>query len=111
MDENKKGRKRSRAAGEFLFEIDPEALEEELPAESAGLEGLGRLNQEVARELGRRCASEKIAAVDLDATRRSASATFGAMRPAMRSSCWTGCGTMSAKRVRRDSLVLPSACG
>jgi hypothetical protein len=68
------------AARNFLYWFHDEAKLEQaqrelgigessyVPAESAGLEGLGRVNRDVVRELGRRCASEKIATVDLDAT-------------------------------------------
>ncbi len=39
-----------------------------IPEESAPLRGLAQVNQDVVRELGRRCADQKIATVDLDAT-------------------------------------------
>jgi hypothetical protein len=39
-----------------------------IPEESTPLHGLGRVNEEVVQELGRRCAAQKIATVDLDAT-------------------------------------------
>ena len=39
-----------------------------IPGESAALEGLAAVNRDVVGELGRRCPSEKIATVDLDAT-------------------------------------------
>lgn len=39
-----------------------------IPEESAALAGLGRVNQEVVAEIGRRCADQKIATIDLDAT-------------------------------------------
>lgn len=39
-----------------------------IPEESAPLQGLGEVNREVVQELGRRCAGEKIATIDLDAT-------------------------------------------
>jgi hypothetical protein len=39
-----------------------------IPEESAPLRGLAQVNQDVVRELGRRCAGEKIATIDLDAT-------------------------------------------
>jgi hypothetical protein len=39
-----------------------------IPEESAPLRGLAQVNQDVVRELGRRCAGEKIATLDLDAT-------------------------------------------
>ena len=39
-----------------------------IPAESAALRALAQVNQDVVRELGRRCADQKIATVDLDST-------------------------------------------
>ena len=39
-----------------------------IPEESPGLQALGQVNQEVVRELGRRCPEQKIATVDVDAT-------------------------------------------
>lgn len=39
-----------------------------IPEESAVLEGLGRVNEELIEEFGRRCADQKIATIDLDAT-------------------------------------------
>jgi hypothetical protein len=39
-----------------------------IPGESDALAGLGEANRELVREVGRRCASEKVATVDQDAT-------------------------------------------
>ncbi len=39
-----------------------------IPEESAPLRALAQVNQDVVRELGRRCAEQKIATVDLDST-------------------------------------------
>jgi hypothetical protein len=39
-----------------------------IPEESVPLRGLAQINQDVVRELGRRCADQKIATVDLDST-------------------------------------------
>ena len=39
-----------------------------IPEESTALRGLAQVNQDVVRELGRRCADQKIATVDLDST-------------------------------------------
>jgi len=39
-----------------------------IPAESAPLRGLAQVNQELVQELGRRCADQKIATIDLDGT-------------------------------------------
>lgn len=39
-----------------------------IPGESEPLQALAAVNRDVVQELGRRCASEKIATVDLDAT-------------------------------------------
>lgn len=39
-----------------------------IPGESEPLQGLAAVNRDVIQELGRRCATEKIATVDLDAT-------------------------------------------
>jgi hypothetical protein len=52
-----------------------------IPAENDALRGLAQVNQDVVKELGRRCAHQKIATVDLDATlieswKREAKATY-----------------------------------
>jgi len=39
-----------------------------IPEESAPLRGLAAVNRDLVRELGRRCATEKIATIDLDST-------------------------------------------
>ena len=39
-----------------------------VPAESAPLRGLAQVNQDLVQELGRRCADQKIATIDLDGT-------------------------------------------
>jgi len=39
-----------------------------IPEENAPLAGLGRVNQEVVAEIGRRCPDQKIATIDMDAT-------------------------------------------
>ena len=39
-----------------------------MPEESAALRGLAQVNQDVVRELARRCAGERIATIDMDAT-------------------------------------------
>ena len=68
------------AARKFLYQFhDEEKLRQaqrELPAgqvsyipdESAPLRGLAQVNQDLVREIGRRCADQKIATIDLDAT-------------------------------------------
>jgi hypothetical protein len=68
------------AARKFLYPFHDEAKIEQaqqelapgrvsyIPEESAPLQGLARVNQEVVQELGRRGAEQKIATVDLDAT-------------------------------------------
>lgn len=68
------------AARKFLYQFhDAEKIERAqqelaaervsyIPAESAALEGLAQVNQDVVRELGRRCAEQKIATLDVDAT-------------------------------------------
>jgi len=68
------------AARKFLYQFhDEEKMEQAqrelpvdqvsyIPAESVPLRGLAQVNQDVVRELGRRCANEKIATIDLDAT-------------------------------------------
>jgi hypothetical protein len=70
----------SEAARKFLYQFhDEEKLERAqrelpvgqvsyIPEESAPLRALAQVNQDVVRELGRRCAGEKIAAIDVDAT-------------------------------------------
>jgi hypothetical protein len=83
----------SEAAGKFLYQFhDEQKLEQaqrELPAgqvsyipeENAPLRGLAQVNQELVQEIGRRCADQKIATIDLDATiieswKRQARATY-----------------------------------
>jgi len=39
-----------------------------VPAETAALAGLGAVNRDVVQEVGRRCADQRIATIDLDAT-------------------------------------------
>jgi hypothetical protein len=67
-------------ARKFLYRFHEEAKIEQaqqelavgqvsyIPDESAALRGLAQVNQDVVRELGRRCADQKIATVDLDST-------------------------------------------
>jgi hypothetical protein len=82
------------AARKFLYQFhDPEKIEQaqrELPMgeasyvleESTPLRGLAQVNQDdVVRELARRCAGERIATIDMDATvieswKREAKATY-----------------------------------
>jgi hypothetical protein len=81
------------AARKFLYQFhDPEKIEQAqrnlpmgevsyVPEESAPLRGLAQVNQDVVRELARRCAGERIATVDMDATvieswKREAKATY-----------------------------------
>jgi hypothetical protein len=81
------------AARKFLYQFhDPEKIaqaQRELPAgeasyvpkEGAALRGLAQVNQDVVRELARRCAGERIATIDMDATvieswKREAKATY-----------------------------------
>jgi len=68
------------AARKFLYQFHEEEKIEEakrwrlpdqmayIPAESAPLEGLGRVNRALVEELGRRCPQQRIATVDQDAT-------------------------------------------
>lgn len=68
------------AARKFLYEFHDEAKMEEsrkqlrlgdlsvIPEESAALRGLAESNRDFIAEFGRRCADQKIATVDLDAT-------------------------------------------
>ena len=68
------------AARKFLYPFHDEAKIDEaqrelaadrvamIPGESAPLRALAAVNQDVVQELGRRCAGQKIATVDLDAT-------------------------------------------
>lgn len=68
------------AARKFLYQFHDEAkverAQKELPAgqvsyiaeESAPLRALAQVNQEMVQEVGRRCADQKIATVDLDST-------------------------------------------
>jgi hypothetical protein len=81
------------AAQKFLYQFhDPEKIEHAqrelpvgevryVPEESAALRGLAQVNQDVVRELARRCAGERMATIDLDATviesgKREAKATY-----------------------------------
>jgi hypothetical protein len=81
------------AARKFLYQFhDPEKIEQAqrdlpvgevsyVPEESTPLRGLAQVNQDVVRELARRCAGERIATVDMDATvieswKREAKATY-----------------------------------
>ena len=68
------------AARKFLYQFhDPQKIEQAqrelpigqlscVPEDSAPLRGLAQVNQDLVRELARRCAGEKIATIDLDAT-------------------------------------------
>jgi len=68
------------AARKFLYQFhDGEKIEQSaagaaadrvsyIPEENPALQGLGQVNQDVVRELGRRCAEQKIATLDVDAT-------------------------------------------
>ena len=69
-----------RATLEFLYQFHDEQKMEEakgrrapdeiayIPEESAELQGLGRVNRSLVQELGSRCAEQRIATVDQDAT-------------------------------------------
>lgn len=57
-EENIESAKEQRSLGEIAY----------IPGENAALRGLGEVNREVVREVGRRCANQKIATVDQDAT-------------------------------------------
>lgn len=68
------------AARKFLYQFhDREKIEQAqqalaagrvsyIPEENPALQGLAQVNQDVVRELGRRCAEQKIATLDVDAT-------------------------------------------
>jgi hypothetical protein len=68
------------AARKFLYQFHDEAKIEQaqrelpvdqvsyIPEESVPLRALAQVNQDVVQELGRRCADQKIATIDLDAT-------------------------------------------
>ena len=68
------------AARKFLYQFhDGEKIEQAqqglaaervsyIPEESPALQGLAQVNQDVVRELGRRCTQQKIATLDVDAT-------------------------------------------
>ncbi len=81
------------AARKFLYQFhDEEKIQQAqkelavgqvsyIAEESAPLRGLAQVNQEMVQEIGRRCADQKIATVDLDATiieswKRQAQATY-----------------------------------
>ena len=69
-----------RATLEFLYQFHDEQKMEEakgrrapdeiayIPEESAELQGLGRVNRSLVQELGSRCAGQRMATVDQDAT-------------------------------------------
>src|SRR6202158_340630 len=68
------------AARQFLYQFHSEEKIEEaiqqlglgqvayIPGENAALQGLGQVNRDLVGELGRRCADQRIATVDQDAT-------------------------------------------
>ncbi len=68
------------AARKFLYQFhDPEKIAQAqrdlpvgevsyVPEDSMALRGLAQVNQDVVRELARRCAGERIATIDMDAT-------------------------------------------
>ena len=68
------------AARKFLYQFQDEGKIEQaqqelapgrvsyIPEESARLQGLAQGNEEVVQELGRRCADQRIATIDLDGT-------------------------------------------
>jgi len=68
------------AARKFLYQFhDEERIEQAqqelaaervsyIPEENAALRGLGQVNRDMVRELGRRCPEQKIATLDVDAT-------------------------------------------
>jgi hypothetical protein len=81
------------AARKFLYQFhDSEKIEQAkrdlpegevsyVPEDSRALRGLAQVNQDVVRELARRCAGERIATIDMDATvieswKREAKATY-----------------------------------
>ncbi len=81
------------AARKFLYQFhDPEKIAQAqrdlpvgevsyVPEDSMALRGLAQVNQDVVRELPRRCAGERIATIDMDATvieswQREAKATY-----------------------------------
>ena len=81
------------AARKFLYQFhDPEKIAQAqrdlpvgeasyVPEESTALRGLAQVNQDLVRELARRCAGERIATIDMDATvieswKREAKATY-----------------------------------
>jgi hypothetical protein len=85
------------AARKFLYQFHDEAKIEQaqqalpvnrvayVPEESEPLAGVARVNEEVVRELGRRCPEQKIATLDLDATiieseKREAQVTYEGTR-------------------------------
>jgi hypothetical protein len=70
----------SAAARQFLYQFHSEEKIEEakqqlglgqvayIPGENAALQGLGQVNRDLVSELGHRCADQRIATVDQDAT-------------------------------------------
>lgn len=57
-EENIETARQQRGLGEIAY----------IPGENAALRGLGEVNRDLVREVGRRCADQKIATVDQDAT-------------------------------------------
>jgi len=87
----------SAAARQFLYQFHSEEKIEEakqqlglgqvayIPGENAALQGLGQVNRDLVSELGRRCADQRIATVDQDATiieshKQEAKATYEGSR-------------------------------
>ena len=134
------------AARKFLYQFhDPEKTGQAqrdllvgevsyAPEESAALRGLAQVNQDVVRELARRCAGERIATIDMDATvieswQREAKATceggngyqpnpegtprgVGGDERAVAETSFTGCATRLRGIARDDpGTVLPRRSG
>lgn len=110
------------AARKFLYQFHEEERIEEakrqlewgekayIPEENGPLAGLGEVNRELVKELGRRCASQKIATVDQDATiiesrKQEAKATYEGERgyqPML--ACWAEMNVILADEFRDGNV-------
>ncbi len=110
------------AARKFLYQFHSEEKIEEaqqqlglgakayIPEENGALAGLGQVNRELVQELGRRCATEKIATVDQDATiiesrKQEAKATYEGERgyqPML--ACWAEMNVILADEFRDGNV-------
>ncbi len=81
-----------------------------MPEESAPLRGLARVNRDIVRELARRCAGERIATIDMDATvieswKREAKAAYeGGSRYQPMGALWAEMNVVVAEEFRDGNV-------